>query len=175
MSRKNQPEPGAFDALSHPLRQALYILVRQRPATAKELQRAVRRPLRCTAYHLKVLVNDKYLEADTSHPEEPLYRLHPTSTSRLPPGVAGLGRVLLFSFLEAAWGALGEVADTVVEPVSAAVAVDALGLLEASDVVEAALADLGRIAAESRQREEDGPLPHVIVTIASLARDPKGG
>jgi DNA-binding transcriptional ArsR family regulator len=167
MSRKKQPIPAGSDALRHPVRQALFILVRQRPATAKELERAVGRPRRSIAYHLKVLVKDEYLEADTTRPEEPVYRPHPTVRARLPLGAASLDRVLAFTFLDAAWAALGESPDTVIDPISETLRVDALGLSEASEVIRGALGECRRIAIASKERE-DGPPPHLIVVVASL-------
>lgn len=172
MSRPERQDSGGADALRHPLRQALYILVRQRPATAKELEPAVRRPLKCVAYHLKVLVQHGYLEADMTYPGEPLYRLNPKSKVRLPLGEAGLGRVMALTFLDASWAALGESSQTLIEPVSETLALDAVGLLDASEVMRAALGELRRIADESKERE-DGPPPHVIVAVASLIEHQK--
>jgi hypothetical protein len=80
---------------------------------------------------------------------------------------------MAFTFLDAAWAALGESPDTVITPVSETLPVDAVGLLEASEVVRDTLEQLRRIAGASKERG-DGPPSHRIVAVASLVENGKG-
>ncbi|MFL5897705.1 MAG: ArsR/SmtB family transcription factor [Solirubrobacterales bacterium] len=169
---------GCEQALAHPLRQALFTLLRHRPATAPELQAVVRRPLQTVAYHLGVLVECHCLLAETKE-EKIRYRLDPRAAHMLP----GLGgpevgpdHVVMMSLLDAAWAAIGR------SPERASLApswevhrLDEDGLFQASAIVAQALEQIRAIARLSHERNaarpQDGPM-HMLVAVASLIESP---
>jgi hypothetical protein len=169
---------GCAEALTHPLRQALFTLLRHRPATAPELQAAVRRPLQTVAYHLGVLVERGCLLAETEDGKT-WYRLDPRAARMLPRlagAEVGPEQVVMMSLLDAAWAAIGR------SPEHASLAprwevhrLDEDGLFEASAVFARALEQIKAIAELSRERHaarpQEGPM-HVLVAVASLIEAP---
>lgn len=168
---------GCEQALAHPLRQALFILLRHRPATAPELQTVIRRPLQTVAYHLGFLVERNCLIAETEDGKT-TYRLD-TRAAHIFPGFADAGteQVVMMSLLDAAWATTGR------SPERASLAphwevhrLDEDGLFEASAVVAHALEQIRAIADLSRKR--DAARPHdaptyTLVAVASLIDPPE--
>jgi hypothetical protein len=171
LTNQEPPEP---DTLSPLVRHTLLALLRQRPATAADLQEAVAEPLRTLNYHLQVMVKDRWLLAERT-PEGVRYRVAPDVEKFLPFGTAGVERVIALSFLDATWAALGQKPEAGLTPVWKAYSVDDAGLLEASEIVRGCLMELGRVVSESQRRDDftrDGSPRHRIVMVATLVPQP---
>lgn len=172
-------EPSGWEqALGHPLRQALFTLLRHGPATAPELQAAVRLPLQTVAYHLGVMVERDCLLAETQEGKTS-YRLDPRA-AHMPPGLAGSeagpGRIVIMSLLDAAWAAIGRSSEHApIVPRSEVHQLDEQGLFEASAVVAQALEQIAAIASLSHERQagrsKEAPM-HLLVAVASLLEPP---
>lgn len=167
-------ERGCERALAHPLRQALFTLLRHRPATAPELQAVLRRPLQTVSYHLGVLVERDCLLAETEQGKT-RYRLDPRAAHMIP-GLAGpeVGseQVVMMSLLDAAWAAIGRSPERAsLTPCWEVHRLDEDGLFEASAVVAQALEQIKAIARLSHERHavraQEGPM-HLLVAAASL-------
>jgi helix-turn-helix protein len=166
---------GCERSLEHPLRQALFVLLRHRPASAPELQRAVGHPLKAVRYHLGVLVRRECLLAESGG-ETTTYRVDPRVAHLLPRvPEPGQGRVVMMSLLDAAWAAIGRSPqDFDLEPHWETFQLDGAGLHEASAVVGDAIERIRRIAAVAQGRlGADGDARvHTLVAVASLAEPP---
>lgn len=169
MSAEMGPPRSWADALDHPLRQALFTLLCHRPATARELQPALKEPLNTVVYHLGLLADSGCVRAHTDA-GIPVYSVNREAIPALllaQPGEPG--RVMVLSFLDAAWAAMGR------PPLRAADApswrtfrLDEVGLREASAAIAACLKKIDRIAEERQERGEPGSEGAATFTLVSV-------
>lgn len=165
----NDPPKLNPDALRSRVRQTLVLLLWQQPATASKLQEVINAPRKLLDYHLKVLVNERWLEVERMG-EDLVYRAAPHAHHSFPIGSGNRERVLALSLLDATWATLGSSLDVPLIAVWKTYAVDDVGLAEASEIFRDCLTRLGRVVTESSKRRERGHKgkAHQIVAVASL-------
>lgn len=173
MSSREQGENSRGDALNHPLRQALLVLLKQHEARAEELQEATKQPLKRVIYHLGILVDEGVITLRWEGGEQ-IY----SAQASVPLGDPDVSRVVMLTFLDAAWAALGELpSELTLTPLWEALPVDETGLVGASEVLKEALLEIQRISriSEQRCRLVDQTPRHRVVAVASLVGDRGSG
>lgn len=166
---RQKPHSGV---LKHPLRQALFVLLTQREASATELQNAVKQPLGRVTYHLGVLAKEGFIQSRQDDGG-----LAYGANALIPLGEPDIARILMLTFLDAAWAAVGELpSGLTLTPLLETMPVDVIGFVEASDVLKQALAEIHCISrvSEQRCRLAKHATRHRIVAVASLASGDMG-
>jgi hypothetical protein len=165
----NDPPKPSPDTLLNPIRQTLIMLLWNQPATAGRLEEVTKHPRKVLDYHLKVLVDEQWVEVERAG-EEIAYRTVPRAHLSLPVGSGDTERVLALSLLDATWATLGAASALPLTPVWKTFAVDDVGLTDGSKIIRDCLQRLEHVVTESKLRWEGGQKgkSHQLVAVASL-------